>query len=66
MQENLIKIEGFEISKNNKSNRIIDLYLKDEFIEASFKGVINIYGVGGAGKLGGGSELFLTPPRGGP
>ena len=33
MQENLIKIEGFEISKNNKSNRIIDLYLKDEFIE---------------------------------
>ena len=33
MQENSIKIEGFEISKNNKSNRIIDLYLKDEFIE---------------------------------
>jgi protein CsiD len=27
------KIEGFEISTNNKSNRIIDLYLKDEFIE---------------------------------
>ena len=23
------KIEGFEISTNNKSNRIIDLYLKD-------------------------------------
>ena len=27
------KIEGFEISINNKSKRIIDLYLKDEFIE---------------------------------
>ena len=27
------KIEGFEISENNKSNRIIDLYLKDEFVE---------------------------------
>ena len=27
------EIEGFEISTNNKSNRIIDLYLKDEFIE---------------------------------
>jgi len=27
------KIEGFEISKNKKSNRIIDLHLKDEFIE---------------------------------
>ena len=26
-------IEGFEISTNNKSNRIIDLYLKDEFFE---------------------------------
>ncbi len=30
---NQYKIEGFEISTNNKSNRIIDLYLKDEFIE---------------------------------
>jgi len=27
------KIEGFEISTNNKSNRILDIYLKDEFIE---------------------------------
>jgi len=27
------KVEGFEISINNKSKRIIDLYLKDEFIE---------------------------------
>jgi len=27
------EIEGFEISTNNKSNRIIDLYFKDEFIE---------------------------------
>ena len=27
------KIEGLEISPNNKSNRIINLYLKDEFIE---------------------------------
>ena len=27
------KIEGLEISTNNKSNRIINLYLKDEFIE---------------------------------
>ena len=27
------KIEGFEISTNIKSNRILDLYLKDEFIE---------------------------------
>ena len=27
------KIEGFEVLANSKSNRIIDLYLKDEFIE---------------------------------
>ena len=27
------KIEGFEVLENSKSNRIIDLYLKDEFIE---------------------------------
>ena len=27
------KIEGLEISTSNKSNRITDLYLKDEFIE---------------------------------
>ena len=27
------KIEGIEISTNNKSKRIVDLYLKDEFIE---------------------------------
>ena len=27
------KIEGLEISINNKSNRIVNLYLKDEFIE---------------------------------
>ncbi len=33
MKESLNEIEGFQISKNNKSNRIIDLYLKDEFIE---------------------------------
>ena len=26
-------IEGFEISTNNKTSRILDLYLKDEFIE---------------------------------
>jgi len=31
MEENLNNIEGFEISTNNKSNRIIDLHLKDEF-----------------------------------
>ena len=33
MNEKLNKIEGIEISTNSKSNRIIDLYLKDEFIE---------------------------------
>ena len=27
------KIEGFEVLANSKSNRIIDLHLKDEFIE---------------------------------
>jgi len=33
MKETLNEIEGFQISKNKKSNRIIDLYLKDEFVE---------------------------------
>ena len=33
MKETLNEIEGFQILKNKKSNRIIDLYLKDEFIE---------------------------------
>ena len=27
------KIEGFEISTNNKSKRIVEFYLKDDFIE---------------------------------
>tara|TARA_B100000579_G_scaffold427126_1_gene435306 strand:- start:38 stop:961 length:924 start_codon:yes stop_codon:yes gene_type:complete len=33
MNEDLNKIEGLEILNNNKSKRIINLYLKDEFIE---------------------------------